>query len=216
MIGVFVISAVCLYREGLTMMLARYGTIEIVGAAADAAAAVEIGRAGDVPVDVVLLDVTGVDVGAAVERLAATMSGARIVALTVPDREHELVRYAEAGVHGLVTVEASLDELVAAIQTAARGGALCSPSVVAAFMRRLAAHARVRTAEAPGVGLTRREIEIIELIDEGLSNKQIAQQLRIELPTVKNHVHHILEKLGVHRRGEAVALVRGRISREST
>jgi two-component system, NarL family, nitrate/nitrite response regulator NarL len=216
MIGVFVISAVCLYREALTMMLARYDTIEIVGAAVDAAAAAAIGRAGDVAVDVVLLDVTGVDVGATVESLAATMPGARVVALTVPDREHELVTYAEAGVHGLVTVEASLDELVAAIETAARGEALCSPSVVAALMRRLAAHARGRPVEAPAVVLTRREFEIIELIDEGLSNKQIAQRLRIELPTVKNHVHHILEKLGVHRRGEAVALVRGRISREST
>ena len=75
-------------------------------------------------------------------------------------------------------------------------------------MRRLALLARNRPQDGRGRALTRREREILELIDEGLSNKQIAQRLRIELPTVKNHVHHILGKLGVHRRAEAAAVAR--------
>jgi DNA-binding NarL/FixJ family response regulator len=75
-------------------------------------------------------------------------------------------------------------------------------------MRRLASLAHGAGDGDPTEPLTSREREILDLIDEGLSNKQIAQQLRIELSTVKNHVHNILGKLGVQRRGEAAALVR--------
>jgi DNA-binding NarL/FixJ family response regulator len=75
-------------------------------------------------------------------------------------------------------------------------------------MRRLASLARSWAEADPIEPLTTREREVLELIDEGLSNKQIAQHLSIELPTVKNHVHHILGKLGVHRRTEAAALAR--------
>ena len=107
-----------------------------------------------------------------------------------------------------MTSDASVAELVAAIESVARGESLCTPSVAAALMRRLASLARSWADADPIEPLTRREREILELIDEGLSNKQIAQRLRIELPTVKNHVHHILGKLGVHRRAEAAALAR--------
>jgi two-component system nitrate/nitrite response regulator NarL len=76
------------------------------------------------------------------------------------------------------------------------------------LIRRLASLARSGQPASPIGPLTTREREILELIDEGFSNKQIAQRLRIELPTVKNHVHHILVKLGVNRRAEAAALAR--------
>jgi DNA-binding NarL/FixJ family response regulator len=79
--------------------------------------------------------------------------------------------------------------------------------MVAALLRRVATLADGHDG-ARGAGLTAREHEIMELVEQGLSNKEIASALRIELPTVKNHVHNILEKLRVTRRGEAAAKLR--------
>jgi DNA-binding NarL/FixJ family response regulator len=77
-----------------------------------------------------------------------------------------------------------------------------------ALLRRVTALASGRTLDGPASSLTSRELQVVRLIDQGLSNKQIALQLEIELSTVKHHVHHILEKLEVERRGEAVARLR--------
>jgi two-component system nitrate/nitrite response regulator NarL len=212
MIRILVVSGVCLYRDGLEAMLGRQRTVVAVATAADVAEAVEAACAGAAAPDVVLLDSLGIDVCHAVRSLREAIPGVQVVALTVPNREQELVAYVEAGVAGLVTVEASVKELVATIESAARGEALCSPALAAALMRRLAARASGQTQAEHMPALTLREREIVGLIDAGLSNKQIAQQLRIELTTVKNHVHNILGKLGARRRGEAAALVRARLS----
>jgi DNA-binding NarL/FixJ family response regulator len=85
---------------------------------------------------------------------------------------------------------------------------LCSPWMAATLLRRVATLAVDRAPSPPEATLTRRELEIVALIDEGLSKKQIAWQLSIEIATVKNHVHNILEKLHVERRTEAAARVR--------
>jgi two-component system, NarL family, nitrate/nitrite response regulator NarL len=203
-----VVSRVCLYRDGLASMFARRKQIEMIGTAGDVPAAVEACRAAGANPDVVLLDTAGIDLGSAVEALRAALPASRIVALTVPSREQELLAHVEAGVDGFVTVEASFSELFAAITSAARGEAVCSPSVIATLIRGLASNARDRAQIEAPVLLTPREREIVELIGGGLSNKQIAHRLCIELPTVKNHVHHILGKLGVRGRSEAAALVR--------
>ncbi len=152
-----------------------------------------------------------------------------MLAINVLSREREVIACAEAGVACCLTAEASIDDLVAAIGSVARGEAPCSPWTAAVLLRRVASLARERrapvgthVAEAPRPRLTTRELEIVELVDQGLSNKQIAQQLHIELPTVKNHMHRILDKLGVRRRAEAAELVRsgaaggGRHRRRST
>ncbi len=83
---------------------------------------------------------------------------------------------------------------------------LCTPRIAALLLRRVAEAAAPRSSGLER--LTPRETEIVDLIEQGLSNKQIARRLSIELATVKNHVHNILEKLEVARRGEAVARVR--------
>ena len=211
MIRVVVISGVCLYREGLAEMLGRTGSISVVGSAADVTGGVaRSARLGEPP-DVILLDTIPADSALRVAEVLDALPGVPVLALTVPNSEREIVAIAEAGIAGFVTSEASIEELVAAIESVARGEALCSPSVAAALMRRLASLARTGSATSPIGPLTTREREILELIDEGCSNKQIAQRLRIELPTVKNHVHHILVKLGVSRRAEAAALVRASV-----
>jgi DNA-binding NarL/FixJ family response regulator len=207
-IRVLVVSEVCLYRDGLAVLLARHRGIAAVSTAADVAGGVAAARSGETPPDVVLLDSAGIDVAEAICSLRSAVPEVQVVALTIKNREHALLEAAEAGAAGLVTVDASIKELVAAIESADRGEALCSPSLAAALMRRLAARASQRAEPAQMPALTSREREIVELIDEGLSNKQIAQRLRIELATVKNHVHNILGKLGVQRRGEAAALLR--------
>ena len=107
-------------------------------------------------------------------------------------------------------VRPSLDELVDVVESVARGESLCSPRISALLLRRVA-EAADRGHEAPGRrGSRRARPRSSRLIDEGLSNKQIAGRLSIELATVKNHVHSILEKLEVERRAEAAARVRSR------
>ena len=96
-----------------------------------------------------------------------------------------------------------------ALKVNARGEALVSPKITAGLLQRLADLASDRGRGALDVRLTRREAEILDLIDQGLSNKEIAHRLSIAVSTVKNHVHSILDKLDVDRRAEAVARVRG-------
>jgi two-component system, NarL family, nitrate/nitrite response regulator NarL len=208
-IRVLAISGICLYREGLAAMLGRTGAVDVVGSAADVGEGLELWRAQEEPPDLILLDTIAADAERQIRILLAELPGVPVLALTVPNRESEILTVAEAGIAGFVTSDASVGDLVAAIESVARGEALCSPSVAAALLRRLSSLARARPVPDPAGPLTIREREILELIDEGLSNKQIAQHLRIELSTVKNHVHHILVKLGVDRRTEAAARLRG-------
>ena len=115
---------------------------------------------------------------------------------------------AEAGAAGYLLRSDPLVELVAVIGSVARGETRCSPRVAAALLRRVATLSHERRHQAEPTRLTAREREVLQLVDDGLSNKQIARRLSIELRTVKNHVHHILEKFQVHRRAEAAARFR--------
>ncbi len=107
-----------------------------------------------------------------------------------------------------MTREASLEELVEVVESVARGESLLAPRIGALLLRRVAEAAGHKRAPTAAGRLTPRELQVVGLIDEGLSNKQIAARLSIELATVKNHVHSILEKLEVERRAEAAARVR--------
>jgi two-component system nitrate/nitrite response regulator NarL len=210
MIRAYVVSAVCLYREGLCESLERREGVEVVGAAADVAVGTaEIRRLASPP-DVVLLDMSGPAGVEAARQLLDVLPAVCVLAISVPDNEPDVIACAETGLSGFLTIESSIDDLVAALEVAARGDLLCSPAMAAALLRRVSALARSRESSDPASALTLRELEIVRLIDEGQSNKQIAQRLCIELSTVKNHVHNILGKLGVQRRSEAAARVRAR------
>ena len=136
-----------------------------------------------------------------------------MVALGVADADDHVLGCAEAGVAGYVPRDASLDDLVAVIESAFRGEAICSPRIAGSLLRRIATLAAGQNGTMPLAHLTGREREIVRLIDRGLSNKEIARDLGIEVATVKNHVHNILEKLQVRRRGEAAARMRGILPR---
>ena len=208
MIRVLVVAGVRFYREGLAAALSADGRFTVAGTAADVSEAA--GRLDELAPDVVLLDLAGKGGPGVVRRLLAEAPGAQVVALGVTEADDDVLPLAEAGVAGYVTRDGTVDDLLAAVASVAAGETICSPRMTATLLRRVALLARDRRAVAADAAreLTRREREIVALIDEGLSNKEIAARLRIELATVKNHVHNILDKLHVRRRAEAAAVVR--------
>jgi DNA-binding NarL/FixJ family response regulator len=148
--------------------------------------------------------------GMSVIRELALAQEMRVIALGCPEDDGQIIACAEAGACGFLTPDASLADLVAAIDGAGDGELLCTPKMAGALLRRVTALAAGRAPGAPASNLTMRELQVVRLIDEGMSNKQIATQLEIELSTVKHHVHNILAKLEVARRSEAVAHLRQR------
>jgi two-component system, NarL family, nitrate/nitrite response regulator NarL len=203
---VLVVAAVRMYEDGLAQVLGGDPRFRVVGSASTGRGAL---ASLERPPAVVLLDL-GIDEGLATLReLRRAWPETAVVALAVRDVHVDVVAWAEAGAAGIVPREASLSRLADVVESVAGGESLCSPRTAAALLRRVAALAEGEQA-ARLRPLTRREQEIARLIERGLSNKEIASRLTIELPTVKNHVHAILEKLSVNRRAEAGAVLRGR------
>lgn len=203
MIRVFILAEIRLYREGLAHVLRHRVNVIGTGAAWEDAAPTLVA----LQPDIVLVDMATPRSFDAVREIVTSEPPVKVVALGVPNAEAELLACAEAGVSGYVTRDDSLETMVAAIESVARGELLCTPRMAAVLFERVSVlTTSARPADA--FRLTPREREIAELIDVGLSNKAIAQHLCIELPTVKNHVHNILEKLQVHRRGDAAARLR--------
>jgi two-component system, NarL family, nitrate/nitrite response regulator NarL len=198
-IRVFIVARIRLYREGLAALLPRRDEITLVGTAESWAACADELRA--LEPDVVLVDMAVADGSSAIREIVNGTDGVKVVALAVSESEQEVVAYAEAGVSGYVTRGESIDDLVAAVESAACGQVTCSPRVAAALLRRVTALSNPSPVETDS-RLTRREAEVAALLDNGLSNKEIAHRLCIELATVKNHVHSILEKLELHSRFE--------------
>ena len=153
--------------------------------------------------DVVLVDIAMAGAPRVIGRIGASDADVSVLAAGVHEDENSILECVEAGAAAYTTREASLKEVAAAVVRLARGEVLCSP-----WMLRLAAHAV--PAPTRGARLTPRECEVVALIGEGLANKQIARRLGIELSTVKNHVHNILDKLDVGRRSDAAARMRAR------
>jgi two-component system nitrate/nitrite response regulator NarL len=205
LIRVLVVDDTRLCREGVARILAGEPWVASVATADGMEAALD--RIGGFFPDVVLVNMATAGSIAVLGAIAAAPHPP-VVVIGVSEREDEVVACAEAGVAGYLLREGSLEDLRATVQSVARGETLCSPRVAATLLRRVASLAAERQSWARRSHLTGREREILGLIDQGLSNKQIAQRLSIEVRTVKNHVHSILEKLQVHRRGEAAARMR--------
>jgi two-component system, NarL family, nitrate/nitrite response regulator NarL len=207
---VAVCGGVRLYRDGVAEVLGQRPEVRVVAVYADAEEA--MAHLSSVDPDVVLVDGTAPDSLATIQAIVRAAPEARTVTIALPENEETVLAHAEAGASGYVGRESSVEELVTVLSSAVRGEMLCSPRIAGSLVRRVAVLASERGRSSATARLTRREREIVRLIDAGLSNKQIAVQLSIELATVKNHVHHILEKLDVGRRAEAAAVVRnGRI-----
>jgi two-component system nitrate/nitrite response regulator NarL len=202
---VFVFAPVRLYREGVAGVLERAG-MAVTGLAADWPEALDELFAH--PPDVAVLDVAGPRGLAIVRELRHHLPATRIVVLAIVGAERDVIEWAEAGISGYVTKDGSLEDLVRAVESAARHEAHCEPCISGALLERLHVLANSRPATPSVASLTAREREICALLEAGLPNKEIAAQLHIELPTVKNHVHSILGKLGVARRADAATELR--------
>ena len=209
-LDVFVLVPVRMYRDGICDAIRRDLRFRLVGSA-DSLDSAQTELAGfSLMPDVTLVDV-GMHGGVGVIRvLAADWPDLRVVALAVRDADEDVVRWAESAVAGIVSREATLGELLDTIEAAAGDEVLASPAVAGALLRRVSTVVRDQRAPDDGPSLTPREREIVRLIGRGLSNREIAESLGIELATVKNHVHNVLEKLRVDGRGEAVSAARAR------
>jgi DNA-binding NarL/FixJ family response regulator len=207
-IGLFVLAETRLYREGLVRALDEDERFRVVGSAADVPNALELVAGPAEQADVVLLDHAIPEGPEAVRQLRRASPGIRVLALAVREAEGDVIPWAEAGAAGFMPGDASLDDLAEGISAVAGGASPCSPRVAALLLDRVASLAERRRSTPPLGELTQRESDVARLLERGLSNKEIALELRIEVATVKNHVHNILEKLDVQRRGEAASVIR--------
>jgi len=200
-VRVLIVADVRLYREGMHHSLSNRPNFSVVGAAATADEARRL--VAEARPDIMIVDMAIRQSLALVRQIRRDAPHVRIVGFGVNEVEGEILACAEAGLAGYVPCDASLDELVARVESVRRGELMCTPRMAATLFRRLEQGAERPPAEA--LLLTAREREVLLLIDRGLSNKEIAVQLRIEVSTVKNHVHTLLEKLHVTSRTQAAA-----------
>lgn len=205
-IRVVVHAAVRLYAEGLGALVDRAEGMESVGATVDRAQLIGLVRQKRPHVAVV--EAASASGRNAIRAVVTVDPRVQVVAIALPDSESDIIACAEAGIAGFVAEEAASDQLLLAVRSAMRGELVCSPRIARCLMRRVGTLASIGPSVEMPPDLTARELEIVERIDRGLSNKEIAAQLHIEVSTVKNHVHNLLQKLQVSRRGEAAARLR--------
>lgn len=205
---VLVVDGCRLLCDALTLLLSQCPWVET----AIGISSVEgIGRITDIRPHVVMVAPSS-DGAAGVwtRRLAAAGWAGPTVAFSVEETEASVLACAELGVAGMLQRSGDLEELRAVVQRVLAGQTACSPALGGVLLRRLGGAGTVngRTDPDPLRHITPREREVLELLERGWSNQQIARELCIEVRTVKNHVHHLLDKMQVSRRGEAAARLR--------
>jgi len=211
-IRILIIHRSRLIREGFAFVLDHQESISVIGSVAGVGEVV--GDLERLRPAVILLDLCLPDRGGLrdAQWIREVLPGAKILMTGLSELESDVLACFEAGAAGYLPQEASLEELLNSIRAVAAGEVLCSPKVTALLVSRIAEASRERELRrVQGLpNLTRRELEIIALVEEGLSNKEIAVRLEIEIPTVKTHIHNILEKLQLDGRREAAQYVRER------
>lgn len=190
-------------RAGFEGMISGQPDLEVVGEAANGREAVELDerlRPAVVLMDLRMPEMDGVS---AIVEIKKNRPEVQILVLTTYDSDSDILRAIEAGATGYLLKDAPREELFRAVRGAARGEPVLAPSVTARLMRRASA--------PPRDVLTAREIEILELVARGLSNKNLARELHLSEATVKSHLIHVFTKLDVTDRTAAVtvALERG-------
>jgi len=196
-----VVSQVRLYREILASSLVRHGGLRVAGQGTWVEALDQIAHLCP---EILLLDLGTKENLAVPRRARAICPNLRVVAFAVAEVEAEILACAEAGICGYVTRDGTVTDVVDAVLRALSGELVCPPRIAALLFRRIGTLSSERPADE--MFLTPREQEIASLLTRGLSNKHIARQLRLANATVKNHVHNILQKLNLERRGEIAAL----------
>jgi two-component system, NarL family, nitrate/nitrite response regulator NarL len=199
-IRVFIVSDVRLHREGLAALLRGCPSIEVLGA--DNVQQTQ-NVLGTTATDVALIDALSPNDSETVGALRKICARIRILAVGIRETASEVLACAAAGIDGYVPMDAALDDMVTAIESVVRGELTCSPKVAASLYQCIG----FSRAAAAGP-LTTRELQVADLMNRGLPTKEIAWRLGVQPCTAKNHVRNILQKLQVHRRGQAVAKLR--------
>lgn len=195
-----------LFRKGIASLLGSREEVEIVGEAGDGFEALE--KARELMPDLILMDINmpRCDGLEATRLIKAEMPYVRIVMLTVSDQDDYLFEAIKAGAQGYLLKNLAPDELYELLSGVTRGEAPISRSMASKILMEFAQQAhRDRGPEGPRSGLTDREKEILQLVINGASNKEIASILCLSESTVKNHLHNILKKLHLHNRVQAAA-----------
>jgi len=198
---VYTVCEVRLYCEGLISIL--QSRLEMVGA----------GGSGDfldritaLRPDVLLLDLAAHDSLTIPRRAQQVLPAVRVVAFAVAEIDEKILACAEAGISSYVMHDGSSEDLIAAVYAALKDELVCSPRIAGLLFRRMAKLRDGQPLETADAHLTPREREIAALVARNLPNKEIARRLLLGPATVKNHVHNILQKLNVHRRGDVARL----------
>jgi DNA-binding NarL/FixJ family response regulator len=192
-----------LLREGLTGMLNEQPDIEIVAAFGNGKEAV-LKAAQELKPQIILLDLglKGQNSLRLVESVKKDYSKVKVIVMDLMPVQADMIEFVKAGVSGFILKEATFEDFVGTIRTVAAGVSVLPPSLTGSLFSQIietvAGEGKASLIES--VRMTKREREVIELIAEGLSNKEIAQLLNIATYTVKSHVHNILDKLALHTR----------------
>ena len=194
-------------REGLNLLLKLLPGIEVVGSASDGQEALDL--VSRLTPDVVLMDLRmprcdGVE---ATRRLQQTHPQCRVVVLTTYADDRSVVEALQAGARGFLTKDAGADEIQRAIEAVVAGRAAIDPAVQHHLVAAVSGGPILEPGPRPSVpdGLTVREVEVLSLIAQGLSNIEIAARLVVTEATVKTHVNHVFMKAGLRDRAQAVA-----------
>jgi DNA-binding NarL/FixJ family response regulator len=207
-IRVLVIDDNRLVREGLQALLDEQPDVKVVAAAEDRASGLR--DLQEFTPHIVLVD-AALDNGDGygfVEVLRKTAPETKVIVMDLLPAPEDVIEFVKAGANGFIMKDASVDELVSTIRSVALGADVVPPALTGTLLSHIAQQAaavRQVPGAADAVRMTKREKEIMNLIAEGLSNKEIAQHLNIATYTVKSHVHNILEKLALHSRLQIAA-----------
>jgi len=207
MIRILVVDPVRLTGTVVTAVLERESDLKVVGQVDNLDEVLEQAAHCDV---VAVNSLNGNGLSELTRAVARVNPDARVLAMGLPNIKEVILQHVEAGIAGYVLRDESVDHLLDSVRAVHRGEAVVAPDIAAALMTRIAQLSNVcqeATWTESGVflELTPRERQVLTLVQQGLSNQEIASSLTIELGTVKNHIHNILRKLNVRSRHDAVA-----------
>ena len=196
-----------LLREGIVAMIRTQPGFKVLAASADADEALE--KVREAKPDIVLLDfgLEGHDSLSLTETVRAEVPHAKVIVMGLLPSQDDVAHFVRAGASGFVMKDASFEEFFATIRAVAKGKQVLPSQLTNSLFTQIALNVAVKdkTKALDSVRLTTRERQVIDLLGEGLSNKEIASRLHIAVHTVKSHVHNVLEKLALHSRLEVAA-----------
>jgi len=199
MVSIMIVDDHSIMREGLKAVLTKQSDFKIVGEASDGKEAVKV--AMKLHPDVIIMDIRMPYSGLqATMDISQALPETKILILTVSDTEADLVESVKAGARGYLLKGMDAEELVTAVRTVASGGAIFTPSIAAKLLDDFKADLN---KSADDVNLTNREADVLALVADGASNKEIAAKLNISEPTVKAHLRNVLSKLHMKNRSQA-------------